>query len=189
MEKNLRLNITLNKAKPAIWRRVLVPGGITFFDLHHIIQISMGWKNAHMFEFKVDNYKLGYPDSELEGNEDVTHASSVHLDLLLMKEGLTFSYLYDFGDYWRHTIEVEAILPADERVYPVCIDGALACPPEDIGGVPGFYENLQILNNPKHPQYKHRKKWVGRDYDPEKFDIDKVNKELPKFKKYMKNWR
>lgn len=151
----------------------------------------MGWTNSHLFEFQVGDYKIGYVDKNdlHEYYEDVAHASEVPLDLLL-KEDLTFGYLYDFGDSWRHTVEVEKILSKEDgRVYPVCTDGQLACPTEDSGGIHGFYQNLEILKNPKHPEYKDLKRWLGRGYDPEKFNIDKVNKELPRFKKWMKHWQ
>lgn len=187
MNRILSLKITLNKTNPAIWRRVLVPASVKFFDLHHIIQISMGWKNSHLFEFQVGDYKIGYTDDENEGFEDTAHAGEIALDLLLLKEGLTFTYLYDFGDYWQHTVEIEKILTKKEgKIYPVCTDGQLACPSEDSGGI---HENLEILKDPKHPEYKEVKRWLGRGYDPEKFDIDKVNKELPKFKRWMKHWK
>jgi hypothetical protein len=185
----LSLKITVNNTNPTIWRKVLVPASVKFFDLHHIIQISMGWKNSHLFEFQVGDYKIGYIDPN-EAFEDTADAGEVTLDLLLMKEGFMFTYLYDFGDYWQHTIEVEKILEKEiDKVYPVCTGGQLACPPEGSGGIHGFYENLEILKDPKHPEYKEVKRWLGRGYDPEKFNIDKVNKELPKFKSYMKHWK
>jgi len=183
----LSVKITLAKSDPAIWRRVLVPSSVTFFDLHHIIQISMGWTNSHLFEFKVGNYKIGYADDD---HEDVAHANEVTLDLLLMTKGIQFNYIYDFGDSWLHTIKVEEITTREEgKVYPFCLDGALACPPEDCGGIYGYYHNLEILKNPKHPEYKDLKRWLGRGYDPERIDLDKVNRELPKFKKWMKHWK
>ena len=189
MNQNLSLKITLNKTNPAIWRKVLVPSSVTFFDLHHIIQISMGWKNSHLFEFQVDDYKIGYIDPN-EAFEDIADASEVMLDLLLMKEGFTFTYLYDFGDNWQHTVEVEKILEKEnDKVYPVCTEGHLACPPEDSGGIHGFHDKLEILKNKKHPEYAFIKEWLGRGYDPDKFNIDKVNKELPRFKRYMKQWK
>jgi hypothetical protein len=186
----LSLKITLDNTSPVIWRKVLVPPSVKFFDLHHIIQISMGWTNSHLFEFQVGDYKIGYTDSNEEGYEDVADAGEVVLDLLLMKEGFTFEYLYDFGDHWLHTVVVEKILTKEDgKVYPVCTEGQLACPTEDSGGIDGFYGNLEILKDPKHPEYKDTKRWLGRGYDPEKFDIDKVNKTLPKFKSWMKHWR
>jgi len=184
----ITLNIRLKETDPAIWRRVLTPASVTFFDLHHIIQISMGWKNSHLFEFQAGDYKIGYIDP-FGDYEDTADAGEATLDLLLLKEGLTFTYLYDFGDSWEHTILVEKLLASEAgKVYPVCTDGALACPPEDSGGTFGYYQNLEILKDPKHPEHKEVKRWLGRGYDPERFDIDKVNKELPRFRKYMKRW-
>jgi hypothetical protein len=189
VEAIIRLKITLNKTNPAIWRSVLVQGSVKFFDLHHIFQISMGWKNSHLFEFQVGDYRIGYIDPN-EAFEDIADASEVTLDLLLMKEGLTFTYLYDFGDNWQHTVEVEKILEKEEgKVYPVCLEGQLACPPEDSGGIHGFYENLEILKDKKHLEYTSLKQWLGRGYDPEKFNIDKLNKELRRFKSYRKHWQ
>jgi hypothetical protein len=184
----IEIKITLDNTNPTIWRMVSVPASITFFDLHHIIQISMGWKNSHLFEFKVGDYKIGYIDPN-EAFEDTADANKVTLDLLL-KEGTIFSYLYDFGDGWEHTVAVEQFNhKEDGKSYPICIDGQLACPPEDSGGVHGFYDKLEILKDKKHPEYAFVKQWVGRGYNPEKFNIEKVNKELPKFRSYMKHWK
>jgi hypothetical protein len=188
MNEILSLKITLNRTNPSIWRRVLVPASVTFFDLHHILQISMGWKNSHLFEFMVGDYKIGYVNP-LEAFEDMADAKEVLLDLLLLKEGFVFTYLYDFGDGWEHRVEVEKLMAIEEgKIYPVCVDGQLGCPPEDSGGVDGFYYQLSILKDKKHPEYGFIKSWVGRGYDPEKFDVRKVNKELPKFKSYMRQW-
>lgn len=189
MRDILQLSITLNKTAPLIWRRVLVPAKVTFFDLHHILQISMGWTNSHLFEFQVGDATIGYRDEQLEGYENVIDANEVKLARVLKEEGMSFSYLYDFGDYWRHTIAVEDILsPTPGQVYPVCIRGQLRCPPEDCGGIHGFYDMQAILKDKKHPEYKDTKIWVGKGYDPEEFDLVKINKELPKYRKWMKHW-
>ena len=60
----LQLKITLQRIKPDIWRRVEVKDDITFFELHHVIQIAMGWWNAHLFEFNVENYKIGITEDD-----------------------------------------------------------------------------------------------------------------------------
>lgn len=189
VDKIIALKITLKDTKPAIWRKVQVPSNVTFFDLHHIFQISMGWTNSHLFEFQVGDYKLGYVNDNLDGMEDTADAGAVLLDLLLLKKGLQFGYLYDFGDYWQHIVVVEKLMEIKKGVvYPVCTGGEMACPHEDSGGIWGHYQNMEIIKDPKHPEYKETKRWLGRGYDPLKFDIDKVNKELPRFKKWMKNW-
>lgn len=189
MRDILQLTVILNKTEPLIWRRVLVPATVTFFDLHHIFQIAMGWTNSHLFEFQLGDATIGYRDEQLEGFENVIDANKVRLAKVLKEEGMTFSYLYDFGDYWRHTITVEDILTASPRMtYPVCLHGQLRCPPEDCGSISGFYDLLAILKDKRHPEYKESKAWVGKDYDPDEFDLVKINKELPRYRKYMKHW-
>ncbi len=83
------------------------------------------------------------------------------------------------GDYWQHKILVENFLPRESLTqYPSCIKGKLNCPPEDCGGIYGFYELLEILADSKHPEYKSMRKWVGKDYSPELFDMEYINQSL-----------
>ena len=185
----IQIKVTLLGTEPAIWRRIVIPSAISFFDLHHILQISMGWKNSHLFEFHAGDYRIGYLDEEFEDSDELADALVVQADLLLGKEKATCIYVYDFGDHWEHALEVEAVEPANDRILPVCIDGYLNCPPEDCGGIPGFRDMLKILNDKKHPEYRETKTWVGRGYDAAKLDLDKINKELPKYKKYMRHWK
>ena len=188
MEEIVQLKIILKWTKPPIWRRILVKKEITFYDLHQIIQIVMGWENDHLFEFKLNNTRIGEPDEEFE---DIDFGSNKVLDaftLTLSSQNLNtkdkFEYEYDFGDSWKHQILVEKILPKEEkRVYPMCIGGKLNCPPEDCGGIGGFYNLIEILNNKNHPDRDDMIHWLGEKYNPEYFDIDYVNTELSsKFK-------
>lgn len=185
----IQIKVTLVGTEPAIWRRIVIPSTISFFDLHHILQISMGWKNSHLFEFQVGDYRIGYIDEEFEDSDELADALVVQADLLLDKEKSTSIYVYDFGDHWEHALEVERVEPANDRTLPVCIDGDMNCPPEDCGGIPGFRNILEILNDKKHPEYRETKTWVGRGYDAAKLDLDKINKQLPKYEKYMRHWK
>jgi len=88
-------------------------------------------------------------------------------------------YAYDMGDGWEHSIVLEGRLPMDPgTAYPVCTGGAGACPPEDCGGIPGFYELVDILADPKHERHEEMLEWVGEDYDPNAFSIEEVNDRL-----------
>jgi hypothetical protein len=94
-------------------------------------------------------------------------------------EGQKFTYEYDFGDDWRHEVKVEKVLPPDaEQQLPMCIKGKRACPPEDIGGVWGYYEFLEAIKDPDHPDHEMYTEWRGDDFDPEAFDLDMVNSRL-----------
>lgn len=184
MEEIIQLKITLQDTNPSIWRRVLVNKATTFFELHHIIQIAMGWKNCHLFEFKTSNNRIGVPDKESGSfdNDEIVDASAVLIDDVISSPKEKFKYEYDFGDGWEHQVVVEKFLPLDSNEnYPACIDGELNCPPEDCGGIPGFYDLLEIIGNKKHPEHKGMLKWIGGKYDPNNFDKEAVNEKLRKF--------
>ncbi len=82
------------------------------------------------------------------------------------------------GDSWEHTIILEDILPKEKKKYPICIDGRRACPPEDCGGVPGYYHILEVLANPSHEEYEDVINWLPQNYDPEKFDLQETNENI-----------
>ena len=87
-------------------------------------------------------------------------------------------YEYDFGSSWEHIILIEKILPADStQQLPICIQGARACPPEDVGGIGGYEELVEIVGDAE--DYVD---WMGRSFRPEFFDKDKVNKRLARIK-------
>jgi len=183
MDEIIQLKITLEWTKPPIWRRILVDKRTTFFGLHHIIQITMGWDNYHLYEFKCNNYRIGEPNEEFDdfgfGGDKLLDATEVTLDSIITETKEKFHYEYDFGDGWIHQIEVEKFLPRNNKTnYPNCIDGKLNCPPEDCGGIPGFYNLLEIISNKRHPERKEMLDWLGGSYDPEYFDKDEVNEEL-----------
>ncbi len=86
-------------------------------------------------------------------------------------------YDYDFGDNWRHDVLVERIklLDAEDLVAPQCLDGRQACPPEDCGGVSGYYELLEALRDPHHDDHERLRTWVGVHFDPELFSVQQLN--------------
>src|SRR5256885_9413534 len=91
--------------------------------------------------------------------------------------------LYHFGDGWQHVVVVEKVLPPDAGFkHPVCLAGANACPPEDCGGIPGYYNLLEILDDPKHPEHEDMKEWIGEDFDSTRFDLGEINTELGRLK-------
>jgi hypothetical protein len=183
-ERAVQLKISLKNATPPIWRRVLVKSSITFYELHYTIQIAMGWGNYHMYEFKIGDYQIGRiagdfddPDS---GGTEIIDSNEITLDEVLSKgEVKSFSYEYDFGDGWMHTIVVEKTMAlAADKYFPVCIKGKLNCPPEDCGGLYGYYNLLEIISNKKHPEYRNMVEWMGGKFDPTEFDMEDVNLNL-----------
>lgn len=170
-----QLKISLEGSRPPIWRRVLVPGEFTLADLHHVVQIVMGWESYHMHRFEAGGVNYGEPDPNLEFVND----AAVTLLQLFKRPKFKFRYEYDFGDSWRHTLVVEKIMePQAGEEYPMCLAGKQACPPEDVGGVWGYYSFLEAMDDARHPEHKRMREWYGRKFDPDKFDLDAVNRKL-----------
>jgi hypothetical protein len=98
-------------------------------------------------------------------------------------------YEYDFGDGWMHHLELVEISthPIDE-VLPQIIGGENACPPEDCGGTYGYKDLKEILMNPKHPEYKSTKRWVGGTFDPMVCDLKPIQEKLGKLGKLINDY-
>ena len=151
----------------------------------------MGWKDYHLHQFTIGQKR--YTENP-ESKEDGLECGNYRLVDLIRQKGRTFSYLYDFGDSWEQEVILE-----DSRYFnpdlqsPIeCLDGARACPPEDVGGVPGYDEFCKALKNPDHEEYESYKEWFAGFpwydgvFDSEKFDIEKVNDELMKYLRWSR---
>lgn len=172
----LQLKILLKEIKPLIWRRFLVEGRLTFHQLHEVIQVVMGWENYHLYEFPFKQFHFGIPENKHD--TEYEDARKAHLKDFLEKEKQKLNYLYDFGDGWEHFLVIEKTMEkANGKKCPVCLDGARACPPEDCGGIPGYYEALKALKDKKNPKNEELLDWLG-DYDPEAFSLQQINKRL-----------
>jgi len=176
-----QLKVTLLETRPPIWRRLMVPADMTLAELHDVLQTAMGWHDSHMHEFSAGRRHFGRPnpDDRLMGMPPVENERTVRLSSVLGKVGAKAIYTYDFGDGWEHDIVLEKRLSADPNLaYPLCTGGQLACPPEDCGGIGGFYNLLDALRDPEHEEHEELQDWVGDDYDPGAFSIDDVNQML-----------
>ena len=176
-----QLKIGLEDTSPPIWRRVQT-GDCTLDELHDIIQIAMGWDDMHMYAFVIKGEEYGDPR---RGGDVEYDARVVRLRELVDNGHTRFRYDYDFGDDWRHRIEVEKTLPAEEGArYPRCVAGARACPPEDSGGPYGYPYFLDKIEDPKHEEHEEALEWMDGEFDPERFDLEEVNKGL----RYLRRW-
>jgi hypothetical protein len=183
MAKNPRqiyqIKVTLNNTHPPVWRRILVPGNTSLLKLHDILQIVMGWEDYHLHMFTITGLIYGDPADDEFGDLGTLNEANYKLSQEIHSEGQRFSYEYDFGDSWDHTLLVERILPPEEGVrYPVCLKGRRACPPEDVGGVWGYENFLEAIRDPNHDEHEEYLTWVGGEFDPEAFDLEEVNTRL-----------
>lgn len=187
-KKVYQLKVTLEEIRPPIWRRILVPSGITFLKLHKIIQAAFGWQDYHLYDFNFGDVVVFIPDPDCAPGELYKRAGELNarrtkIDALF-GERRECVYTYDFGDNWQHEVVLEKILPAEEgQRYPVCVGGARHRPPEDVGGISGYEEFLRVIRDPRHPEHDDYLVWAekdtgGRKFDPEYFYINEVNRAL-----------
>lgn len=186
MNKKLYLiKIRLVDAKPEIWRRFVVPSDIPLDRLHDIIQIVMGWTDSHIHEFIIAKKKYTeYPESVKDG----LPCGKYRLGDLVKRKGSIIKYIYDFGDSWEHELCIEDSGFEDQNLpSPVfCLGGARCCPPEDVGGVPGYTEFCKAMNDPFHIERNSCIEWYGGDFDSECFEPIEVNWELIKYLRWSR---
>jgi hypothetical protein len=175
--KSYLLKIKLLGVRPPVWRRFVVPKDIMLSQLHDVIQIVMGWTDSHLHQFLIDGKRYTKsPEWPIDGYEEKTY----RLGSLVKGNGSTFQYRYDFGDEWRHDLIVEDddyLLPEAAEVF-TCLNGKRACPPEDVGGVYGYLELCEALQDPDHEERDHWVEWIGDDFDSEYFNLEEVNAQL-----------
>ena len=187
-----QLKISLIDITPAIWRRIQVPESYSFWDLHVAIQDATGWLDYHLHRFRIrrkhahTTTEIGIPnDDGFEGEPEVLPGWEIPISSYFNDVGATADYEYDFGDGWQHEIILEGILLREKgQKYPRCIDGAQACPPEDCGGVPGYYRMLEVLSDLDDEEHEEMLEWLGGKYEPQEFAPGKV-----KFDNPTKRWK
>ena len=175
--KIYRITITLEDSSPSVWRRIEIPSHFSFADLHLTLQDAMGWEDDHAYEFRFGGKIISNPDLSESGDRDV--------DFTRLDEFFTDAdsciYIYDMGDCWRHRLELEERhMPDEDQMYPWCMDGSGACPPEDCGGILRYNELMAAVKDKKNPDHNEAldilcKKKSPKTFKPEYFDIEAAN--------------
>jgi hypothetical protein len=174
-----QIKVGLRGAKPPIWRRLEVPADISLARLHTIIQVAFGWDDSHLHVFETPYGSFGTTDAQLGHRAE----APVTLEQIAPAANSKIRYTYDFGDDWEHDILVEKVFDRNETTaYPRCTGGRRAAPPEDCGGIWGYVELVEILNDPDHPEHQDRLEWLGLDtpagFAPDRFDAQAVTRAL-----------
>jgi hypothetical protein len=192
--KAYRLKVTLSGVRPPVWRRLVVPGGINFTQLHEMLNYAMGWEDCHLFDFKFRSLRLrvvvddteyfnlaeglfysgGSPFHTSSAAQNSVKASEMSIDGPLAS-CQSFTYTYDFGDRWEHKVLVEDILDDYPHNYAMVLKWKGACPPEDCGGAFGYENFLKAFNDDKHPAHLDCREWGDSQLYDGLYDMDEVN--------------
>lgn len=187
----------IKNSKPPIWRKIIIPADINFMQLHNIIQVAFEWMNYHLFEFtfkeihdRITNdieaideaaFYQSKDGAELMKNMGIAPLESFDFENVLFANDVLikdyfekvkkFTYVYDFGDWWEHTIEIISIIDNYEGVCPVVTKFKQVSPPDDCGGIEGYYEFLEQYNSGN----ERLKCWAESQGYSNEYDIDEVN--------------
>ncbi len=171
-----QLKVTLIDSHPPIWRRVQVESGVTLDRLHHTLQVLMGWTNSHMHGFRVRQHAQADVRPRLLPVESADEKSTRLGDILRRPKDWCI-YDYDFGDGWEHQLLLEKVVARTPSTrYPRVLAGRGACPPEDVGGLFGYYHFLKVINNPRHPEHEDMLEWAGGNFNPTAFNAHEINR-------------
>jgi hypothetical protein len=176
----------LKDVNPPIWRRILVPADYTFWDLHVAIQDAMGWQDYHLHEFRIadprmgSQFSIGIPDQEIVDDPQFLASWEIAIAELFSSDNPDALYIYDFGDWWEHSVVFENVFAVQADVdYPTCVGGERACPPEDSGGPMGYELFLEAIADPDHEAHQQYEEWIGGEFNPEQFDPKKIKFDDP----------
>lgn len=172
--KAYQLKVMIKNSKPPIWRRIIVPAGLSFSQLELVLNETMGWNGGHLgsFEFRASGVQIEESFDDFFMTDAIDATETIIDDFL--DEADWFSYIYDFGDWWDHRVTVEKVIFDYPHNYPQVIKIKGDTPPEDCGGIYGYYELLRILNDPDDPMHEEMSDWI-EIVSPVKYDIEEVN--------------
>jgi hypothetical protein len=183
-----RVRLDLHGAKPPVWRRLELPGNLTLPQVHDMIQAAMGWTNSHLHRFRTgrDHRSPHFLTAfDIDEGEEGVLEDDVRLDQLVRAKGDELWYEYDFGDGWDHVLKVEEVLeqpPAAVR----CLNGRMACPPEDCGGIGGYEELAAWVRSGYDDAHlpdgfedaEQGRDWLPLDWHPDHFDVNEADAAL-----------
>lgn len=194
-DQPFKVKVILENMITPVYRKLLIPAQTNMMQMHFIIQLSMGWEFAHLFQFQEKKSKsvlrIGLPDDESFGMFGVktTPADEVVLrEIYEDFDASPFWYWYDFGDDWWHKISFQKLNKKENSLnpsIPLCLEAVGACPPEDVGGPWGYAHMLEIIADKKDPEHKEMREWLGLSpkerYNTDAPDTEVINDELRSF--------
>ena len=178
----VRANVHIVGIQPPVVRTLELPLDLNLAQLHEVLQATFGWTDSHLHKFDIGGLTYGAPEFDQDGWSDcqIFEASNVRLGdfNILYDAPILVFYEYDFGDSWKHVLELTRA-PREAGVkYPRCIAGTRSAPPEDVGGTSSYEDFLDAWRDPAHEEHMAMRRWAGRKFDPERFDLDDNNKAI-----------
>lgn len=190
--KTYILYASIEQCPVKVFRRIKVPSNLWLGNLGKIFITAFGWAGYHLSQFTKGDVYYTSIDNIDERDSFNFGCRNRHIDEMtvtvadvLPQKGSTISFEYDFGDGWIHNVRVSSVSDEPLRGEDICVtSGKGACPPEDVGGVWGYAQMLDILSGKvDDPEEKASyEEWLGlqegETYDPEEFDLEIANEDV-----------
>jgi hypothetical protein len=177
----IRAEVHILGIEPSISRTLELPMDLNLAQLHEVLQAAFGWTDSHLHQFNIGGLAYGAPefDDDGVGGSRTFEASKIRFsDFSFTFSPILLFYEYDFGDGWKHAVSLTTHQREDGIRYPRCIGGSRAGPPEDSGGPYSYADFVSAWRDPLHDNHKELRRWAGRGYNPERFDLIKTNKAI-----------
>jgi hypothetical protein len=181
----VELKVTLEDVEPKVKRTLWVPLDIRLDHLHLALQATLGWDNDHLYMFQVGQATWGEADPDW-GGDDLPADKTSLIELRDDTGVRVFKYLYDFGDGWEHKIRIGKVASAAPgQFYPQITSIEGRCPPEDIGGPPGYAYFLEVMADKHHPEYDEMMEIHGESFDPNDLEADHISERIKCFAEWL----
>ncbi|KAI1705784.1 plasmid pRiA4b ORF-3-like protein domain-containing protein [Ditylenchus destructor] len=157
-----QFKVTLRGFKPPIWRRIQIPGGSTFYEMHLAILDVFGWNgiDLHEFEFAKRGHPIltiGRPSRNPDPWEHTLDEKVEKISSHFTDANRNAMYVYDHGSAWRHDVLLEKILPYGSGEYPRCVAGKRGIPVDDPGPEEEYDDKDTGTFNPRSVEFKRLK--------------------------------
>ena len=191
------LEMDLLGAPLPIRRTLRIPSNMNLGYVQEVLMLAMGWKGYHLKEIHyagIEYFTRSAGGQDPEPMEGFPQHNSFQYTLgdLLKEIGDTFTFIYDFGDSWKHRVSLTDIRPIPfeetdgDYEGAELVSGQGACPPEDVGGVYGYADMLKSLSDPDDEEREEYLTWLGREYfDPNSFDLHELQNRVDDFQRII----
>ena len=165
--KALEIRVSLDLEVYKATRTMIVPANLRLIQLHKVLQNVFDWKNYHLYDFTIYRGEESNPVTRLVPyQEDLEYDNEAilignHTLGEFLVDGNRIRYVYDFGDYWVHEIELLRVLENYDQDSPYLVEASGQTPPEDVGGLPGFMRFREIMMDPSDPDHQAMNDWAG----------------------------
>lgn len=162
---SITLSVQLEDVPDCTPATIQLDSRATWDDLHLAIQAAMGWENYHLYSFKHKVWE--FPNPKVWAELDPTALEEIELNgsaTAYLAKGTTFTYTYDFGDNWWHTVTVTGVSskPVSGGAAWAVVQAATGTPYEDSGGPWGWRHLNEAAADASDPEHEHAIEWLGR---------------------------